>query len=258
VQVTIDEPPFKPPQSRHFTPQAITVTGGTLIVWTNTGAVAHTVTAQDGKTFDSGNLAPRATFQFTPRAPGAIAYYCAYHPWMIGTITILPAGASASGPEAVPPSPTPQPLSSQARPAPGFLAPDFTVSRLDTGAPLRLRDLRGRLVWLNFWATWCSYCHTEMPAIQQVYAQYKSMPIVIVGVDMGEDAGPVHDYVARRQYGWTFVLDPGQQVARAYAVVGPPTHVFIRPDGVIADIYPGELNHHEMEEYLDALLEPQQ
>jgi nitrite reductase (NO-forming) len=90
VAVSIVEPPFKPPQEWQYDPVALTVNVGEAITWTNTGAVLHTVTADDGRTFDSGNLNPKATFTFTPRQAGSIAYHCTLHPWMKGIITVQP------------------------------------------------------------------------------------------------------------------------------------------------------------------------
>jgi plastocyanin len=90
AMVNIVEPPFKQPQEWRFDPAALTVNVGEMITWTNTGAVLHTVTADDGSTFDSGNLNPKATFTFTPRQAGTIAYHCTLHPWMKGTITVQP------------------------------------------------------------------------------------------------------------------------------------------------------------------------
>ena len=55
----------------------------------------------------------------------------------------------------------------------GTLAPDFTLARLSDGKPVRLADLRGHVVLLNFWATWCSPCTVEMPSIQELYSDYK-------------------------------------------------------------------------------------
>jgi plastocyanin len=88
AMVNIVEPPFKQPQEWHYDPAALTVKVGETITWTNTGAVLHTVTADDGSAFDSGNLNPKATFTFTPRQAGTIAYHCTLHPWMKGTITV--------------------------------------------------------------------------------------------------------------------------------------------------------------------------
>lgn len=88
--VGIVEPPFKPPQSWAYEPSALTVKVGSTVTWTNSGAVIHTVTADDRKTFDSGVIRPKANFSFTPSSPGTFAYHCVYHPWMKGVITVQP------------------------------------------------------------------------------------------------------------------------------------------------------------------------
>jgi plastocyanin len=58
------------------------------LVWTNTGAVAHTVTADDGQAFDSGTIDPKSTFTLTPKTAGRFAYHCTFHPWMKGTLIV--------------------------------------------------------------------------------------------------------------------------------------------------------------------------
>jgi len=87
-QINIVEPAFRPPQEWNYTPNDVTAAVGATITWTNTGAVAHTVTADDGPSFDSGNLDPQATFSFTPDTPGAFPYHCTFHPWMTGSLTV--------------------------------------------------------------------------------------------------------------------------------------------------------------------------
>ena len=88
AQVNIVEPNFQPPQAWAYDPAEVTVTLGSTITWTNMGAVAHTVTADDGTSFDSDSLDPQATFIFTPASVGTFTYRCSFHPWMTGTITV--------------------------------------------------------------------------------------------------------------------------------------------------------------------------
>src|SRR5919199_2968517 len=90
VEVRIVEPPGQGTPSWGFTPATVRVKAGTPVVWTNTGNSPHTVTADDGKRFDSGILDPKATFRFTPRQAGTIAYHCKLHTWMKGTLVVQP------------------------------------------------------------------------------------------------------------------------------------------------------------------------
>lgn len=87
-QVNIVEPPFRSPQEWTYAPTDLSVAVGTTITWTNTGAVAHTVTADDSASFDSGALDPQAVFSLTPDSVGTFAYHCTFHPWMTGSITV--------------------------------------------------------------------------------------------------------------------------------------------------------------------------
>jgi plastocyanin len=89
AQVNIVEPPFQSAQQWHYEPKDVAITVGTTVTWTNTGAVAHTVTSDDGGAFDSGSLDPQATFSFTPDTPGTFTYHCTVHPWMTGALTVI-------------------------------------------------------------------------------------------------------------------------------------------------------------------------
>ena len=90
VAVSIVEPPLKPPTTWTYEPKIVTVKVGTRVTWTNNGAVVHTVSADDGKTFASGNMAAKATFSFTPTTLGTFPYHCKQHPWMKGTLIVQP------------------------------------------------------------------------------------------------------------------------------------------------------------------------
>jgi len=87
-EVNIVEPPFRQPQEWTYAPTEISVKVGSTVVWNNTGAVAHTVTADDGQAFDSGTIDPKARFMFTPEAAGTYRYHCAFHPWMKATLVV--------------------------------------------------------------------------------------------------------------------------------------------------------------------------
>lgn len=86
--VKIVEPALQPAQAWTYEPNAISVGVGQTVTWTNNGAVAHTVTADDGMSFDSGTIAAGATYALTPRTTGTFAYHCTFHPWMKGTLTV--------------------------------------------------------------------------------------------------------------------------------------------------------------------------
>jgi thiol-disulfide isomerase/thioredoxin len=108
-----------------------------------------------------------------------------------------------------------------------FPAPDFTLPTL-SGAPIRLADLRGKVVLLSFWATWCVPCRTEMPTLEALYQRYKDrgLEVLAVNLDMLSTAG-VEAFM--QEVGVTFRvgLDPSWSTAQAYRVLGLPTTYLI-------------------------------
>jgi thiol-disulfide isomerase/thioredoxin len=135
----------------------------------------------------------------------------------------------------------------------GGPAPDFTLPSVD-GTAVQLSTFRGRPVWINFWATWCGPCREEMPAMQELYEQYRDQGLVILAVDMEEDAATVRRWIEQGGYTFTFVLDgDGQQVKR-WNVVAAPTSYFVAPDGVIRDQKLGAISRAEMEAKVQSLL----
>jgi thiol-disulfide isomerase/thioredoxin len=125
---------------------------------------------------------------------------------------------------------------------PMFPAPDFALPRL-TGESLRLSDLRGKVVLLNFWATWCVPCRTEMPTIEELYRRYqdRGLEVVAINLDVLSTAG-VEAFVKEVKVTFPIVLDPFWATARAYRVVGLPTTYLIdrRGNVVVRDV--GERN----------------
>lgn len=86
--VSIVEPPLQPVQTWNYDPPVLKIKAGTTVTWTNTGAVLHTVTSVDRKTFDSKDIHPKGTFTRTFTKPGTFPYFCNYHPWMKGTVVV--------------------------------------------------------------------------------------------------------------------------------------------------------------------------
>ncbi|RME99523.1 MAG: hypothetical protein D6768_14895 [Chloroflexi bacterium] len=115
---------------------------------------------------------------------------------------------------------------------PGQPAPDFTLAGLD-GRPVSLADYRGRVVLVNFWATWCPTCVTEMPDYEQVYRQF-SPDFVVLGVNLQESPAQVEKYAAGLGLSFPVLLDAdGQVTNRQYRVTGMPGSFIINRDGVI-------------------------
>jgi thiol-disulfide isomerase/thioredoxin len=122
------------------------------------------------------------------------------------------------------------------RPSPSlvrFPAPDFSLFTL-SGETVRLSDLRGKVVLLNFWATWCVPCRTEMPAIEELYQRFKEpgLEVVAVNLDMLSTAG-VEAFLKEVAVTFRIVLDPTWSTARSHGVRGVPMTYLIDRTGNI-------------------------
>ncbi len=128
----------------------------------------------------------------------------------------------------------------------GIQAPDFTLTDLE-GNQISLSDLRGKTVFLNFWATWCPPCRAEMPEIEAIYQEYKDRDVVVIGVDLREPESTVRQYVQQGGYSWTFVIDTTGAVARDYGITAIPTSIFLDSDGIIRAVNIGAMTKRAME-----------
>lgn len=136
----------------------------------------------------------------------------------------------------------------------GALAPDFALNELYTGKPISLSSLRGKPVWLNFWASWCGPCKAEMPEMKQRFAKYKDKGLVILGVDDAEDNATVKQFTELNGYDWTFVIDGNGSILQQYFVSGIPMHAFIDKNGVIRSMTIGGISGDMMDDGLSKIL----
>jgi cytochrome c biogenesis protein CcmG/thiol:disulfide interchange protein DsbE len=118
----------------------------------------------------------------------------------------------------------------------GQPAPDFTLE-LYEGGELRLSDLRGQVVLLNFWASWCDPCRDEAPALERVWRDYKDKGVVFIGIDYVDLESSAQDYLAEFDVTYPNGLDTGQRISRAYRIRGVPETFFVDKQGNIAPIF---------------------
>jgi cytochrome c biogenesis protein CcmG/thiol:disulfide interchange protein DsbE len=135
----------------------------------------------------------------------------------------------------------------------GKPAPVFTLDRLDGSGKVALADLSGKVVVMNFFASWCLPCTQENPALVRVYERYRASDVVMLGVNYQESRDNGLAYVARMGMGWTTVADDDGRVALSYGVFGPPETFFIGPDGVIAGRHIGPIDEETLVTAIETL-----
>jgi len=135
----------------------------------------------------------------------------------------------------------------------GQAAPDFDLVALD-GSHVRLSELKGQPVIINFWATWCTPCRKEMPEFEQVWEGLKDQGLKVYGINVGESKVGVAEFV--RQVGATFpiLIDEKEAAQDAYKVLPLPTTFFIDRQGIIRAIYPYQMNRTQVESEVQRLM----
>jgi len=128
----------------------------------------------------------------------------------------------------------------------GQQAPELAVTRQDgttvqlkdlQGNPVRLEDLRGKLVWLNFWASWCPPCQSETPVLREMDEQYRDQGLAIVGIAVQETTPQdIAAYAGRYDLQYPIAFDASADIFHAYRVWGLPTQFFIDPQGRILEV----------------------
>ena len=109
-------------------------------------------------------------------------------------------------------------------------APDFTLPNSDE-KQISLRQYRGKVVFLNFWATWCIPCREEMPALEQLHQTFQPQDLIVLAIDLKEGAEQVKTFFQKHTLSFPALLDHNGSVFRDYSVTGMPTTYLIGRDG---------------------------
>lgn len=123
--------------------------------------------------------------------------------------------------------------------APHFDLPRLSAASAGRGSRIGLDDLRGQVVLVNFWATWCKPCEEEMPAMQMLYEALHSRGFELVAISVDESAAPVEEFRDRMALDFPIALDPDQAISRAYQTMGFPESILIDADGRVIERYVG-------------------
>lgn len=131
----------------------------------------------------------------------------------------------------------------------GAAAPHFTLTSV-SGETVSLNDQRGKVVLINFWATWCPPCRQEMPGIMDAYEEYQD-EMTVLAIDNNESADLVQGFVEYLGFDiFDPLMDPGASVAGLYNVNSFPTSFFVDEEGVVRYVHIGLMTENQLNTYL--------
>ena len=135
----------------------------------------------------------------------------------------------------------------------GATAPQFAMPIFD-GGEIALADLRGQVVVVNFWASWCVECYKEAALLEQAYRDYKDQGVVFLGIDYLDTEKEALAYIARYDITYPNGPDIQSKIARAYRITGVPETFFIDPQGNIKHVQIGPIERPQLYGLIDQLL----
>ena len=117
-------------------------------------------------------------------------------------------------------------------------APNFTLTDRD-GNTVSLEDLRGQVVMINFWASWCGPCRQEMPLLEQIHQRYEPLGFTLLGVNVEENSGDAVSWLKDRPVSFPILFDPDNGVSKLYDVVAMPSTVIVDRQGNVRFLHHG-------------------
>ena len=150
-------------------------------------------------------------------------------------------------------------FSTSGAPQVGFAAPDFDLEALG-GGRLKLADLRGKVILVNLWASWCGPCRAEMPAIDHVYQQYEArgLEVVAINTTFQDNEADARSFLGGLGVTFPVALDRDGAVSKRYALQAMPSTFFIARDGTIGDmVFGGPMTEALIMSKIEKLLEAQ-
>ena len=131
----------------------------------------------------------------------------------------------------------------------GKPAPELTVKDMQ-GNQVSLASLKGKIVLLDFWATWCGPCLADAPSIDKLYMKYGGKNLAIIGISESEDRATVETFLKKHPHEYTIALTSDNEMPRQYQVGAFPTYIVIAPDGTIAAAVDGDQGFGELRKFL--------
>lgn len=138
-------------------------------------------------------------------------------------------------------------------PKEGQRAPNATLVDLQ-GSQLKISDLKGRPLIINFWATWCPPCRAEIPELDAVYREHRDKGLEVLGINYGEESETVQGFLKGMEVSYRIVMDPYDEAADRYRIAALPTSFFVDSEGIIRAVHLGGMDRQAIEGKLAKIL----
>lgn len=141
-------------------------------------------------------------------------------------------------------------------PKAGQPIPNFELPTLAGDSTVRLTDLRGSPVVINFWATWCGPCKQEMPLLVEQYNWNKGRGLRVLAIDTlaNDNRDDMRDFVTKYNMNFDVLVDETDAIAGGWEVMGLPTTFFVKPDGTVAKVHVGQMTADQLKENMRLIL----
>lgn len=127
-----------------------------------------------------------------------------------------------------------------AAPQIGKLAPEFSLTDVN-GKKINLSDYKGKVILINFWATFCKPCKAEMPSLNNLFLEFREKGLIVLAISTDDSEKPVHSFIKEKSIAFPVLMDKDQEVYfDQYGVLGLPTSFLIDREGIIRDKIRGE------------------
>ena len=126
----------------------------------------------------------------------------------------------------------------------GKLPPDFSLKSM-SGENIRLSEMRGKVVMINFWATWCAPCRKEMPLLNDIYNKHKNSGFVLLGVNIDNTSKKAEKMAKKLGINFPILFDSSKKVSEAYSVSAMPFTIILDKGGKVRQIHKGYLPGYE-------------
>ncbi len=125
------------------------------------------------------------------------------------------------------------------------MAPNFTL-KSRSGKNIKLSELRGQVIMVNFWASWCGPCREEMPLLDKLFKKYRSLGFIVLGVNVDDTPKQAESFLKQNDVSFPILFDNDKKISEKYKITAMPSSFFIDRNGKLRNEHKGYLPEYEL------------